>query len=267
MKKLVMALAALLLGASGAAADIVIFTSGSAKEGIIEAETPASVKMRVRGSVIGFSRSNIERIEYASEQENDKLHNKWLQEEKDREEERNRKREEKKEFEKQQLDKGLIKAGDKWVTKAERAELKRQGLRTRIRAQKNEQERDAREAALAAEEEAEEEEGEQTEQVGQNPLTKGVGKISLSAPSIKHPDVDSTVLDSRITNKGKLGAESIFVEIMVYDKQGTLILAETEEMPGLGAGSSRKLSVDLDVDPRDFGKAKARITGVVWETF
>ena len=48
MKKLVMVLAALSFFISNATADIIIFTSGGAKEGIVQEETPTSVKMRVK---------------------------------------------------------------------------------------------------------------------------------------------------------------------------------------------------------------------------
>ena len=106
-----------------------------------------------------------------------------------------------------------------------------------------------------------------TGQVGQNPLAKGIDKIKLVSLPVEHPDGDSSFFVGRITNKGTEGADNVFVEIKVYDKQGTLILVETEEMPSLAAGRSRKLTVDLGVDASIFGEAKARITGVAWDTF
>jgi hypothetical protein len=264
MKRLIMTLAILVFFNSGVMADIVIFKSGGSKEGIIEEETPSSVKLRIRGAVIGFARSNIEWIEYASDQENAKLDDKWLEEEKEQEEERKRKREEEKKFEKRQLEKGLIKVGDEWVTRRKKAELQQEELRNRIQEQKDEQELAAQEAALAAEEEAEEEEEEEIEE---NPLTRDIEKISLGKPSVKRVGVDSAVFVSRIKNNGELAAESIYVDIFIYDKEGVLIYADTEEVPDLGGGQSRELNIALDVDPREIGKTEASVMGVVWTTF
>ncbi len=260
MKRLIMTLAILAFAASGAMADIVIFKSGGAKEGIIEEETPTSVRLRVRGAVIGFSRSNIERIEYASDEENEKLYDKWLQEVKDREEARDRKREDKKKFEKQQQEKGLIKVGDEWVTRRKKAELEQEGLRNRIRAQKNEQGRLAREAELAAEEE-------EREEAERNPRAGDIKKIVLGKSYVKHVGDYSAVLVGRLKNKGELVAESIFVETMIYNKEGVLISSATEEIHDLAPGQSQNLHIGLDMNPKLIGESKVRVTGVVWARF
>lgn len=260
MKKLIMALAALFLFTSDAAADIIIFTSGSAKEGIVQEETPTSVKMRVKNAVVGFSRRNIERIEYASPEENAKLDRKWKEQEETQKEERDRKREKKRRREKRQMDGSLVKVGGRWVTRKEKAELEQENLRRRIEVQKNEE----AEAALAAEEEAEREKEEETEE---NPRAKDIAKIFLGKPRLVSVETDSGVLMVRVKNNGELAAESIFVEITLYNSKGRLISLEVEEMPDLPAGQSRRLQVGLIPDPRIVGETKVRVTRVIWSRF
>ncbi len=260
MKKLVMALAALSFFTSDAAADIIIFTSGGAKEGIVQEETPTSVKIRVKDAVIGFSRTKVDRIEYASPEENAKLNREWKEDEEKQEEERNRKREKKRKHEKRQMDRGLVKVGGKWVTRKKKAELQQENLRRRIEAQKDEE----AEAALAAEEEAEEEEEEETEE---NPLAKDIAKIVLGKPSLMFLGINSVMLTTRVKNNGELAAESIFVEITAYNTEGRLISYEIEEMRDLPAGESRKLQMGLIVDPGIVGDTKVRVTRVIWSRF
>ncbi len=74
MRKLVLVLLVLALFSPGAFADIVIFKSGSAKEGIVEEETPTGIKIRIKNAVIGVSWQNIEKIEYATSEENRDLY-------------------------------------------------------------------------------------------------------------------------------------------------------------------------------------------------
>ena len=94
MKKLIFFLLALFVSSSSAAADIIVFKSGSAKEGIIEEDNPTGVKLRGKNAVNGISGQNIETIHYATPEENRSLDRRWEENKLKRQEERKRKREE-----------------------------------------------------------------------------------------------------------------------------------------------------------------------------
>lgn len=256
MKRFIMALSVIVLFSSSAAADIIIFRSGSGKEGIIVEETPISVKMRIKKAVIGFSRSNIERIEYASPEENRKLDQKWMEQEKGREEKRKRKREEKERFEKGQREKGLVKAGDQWVTRRQKAELEQEEIRGKIEARKAE--RAAQQRALAAEEEEETEESE---------IAKDIKKIAVDSIGIKLSAGDVAILNGRLTNKGEFTAANIFLEILIYDKEGRPIFSRFEKISSLEPNQSRKLKIPLGIEGRFVGSSKVRVISVLWKPF
>jgi len=252
MTRLILLVAALAFFASTASADIIIFKSGSAREGIIEEETPTSVKLRVRNSVMGFSRSNIERIEYASTQENMKLDRKWLEQERKQEEENERKRAEKRKFEQEQRDKGFVEVGGEWVTREEKVRMRKDRKKQRM-------ERKALQDARKAQRKANRDRGKAGER---NASAKN---IVVKNVELRHGGGTTPLLRARVMNKGGSLASSISVKAMVYDKQGQLIYVEVTELSDLGPNQSRDIVIPLDIDGQFVGSSKMQVMNVLWQ--
>lgn len=267
MRKLLLLLLALVFSSSSAAADIIIFKSGSAKEGIVEEETPTGVKIRVKNAVIGVSWRNIEKIEYATPQENRNLDLKWKEQERKRQEKRKQRREEEERFEKEQKDKGLVKHGDRWVTRKEKADLEEKGIREKMEAERAA--RLAREAAEAREAEAAEEAeepgflSEMTEEERRE-YKENLKKVGLSNISVVRLGEDATMWKARVTNKGQFTAKSIFLEITLYDKNGEAVAVGFSEVADLAPGASIGLNVPIDVPAEFVSSSKTRVVGVEW---
>jgi len=258
MKKLLMALVALALFSPGVTADIIVFKSGSAREGIIEEETPTSVKMRVKNAVIGFSRENIDRIEYSSPEENSKLDQKWKAQEKELEEKRKEKREKRKLDEERQKDKGLQQVGGQWVTRSEKAERRQKAVEAEINAQD--------EAALEEEQEIERAsiEAERANALDENRPPEDFKKIAVGKFRVDAVAVGESTLSSRVTNRGKLAADLITLQVSIYDASGTLISSQEQEISDLGPGKHQDLEISIDMDSSVLAKVEGTVTDVVW---
>jgi hypothetical protein len=257
MKRLIAALVALALFSPSVMADIIIFKSGSAREGIIEEETPTSVKMRVKSAVIGFSRDNIERIEHSSSAENRKLDEKWKEQEKAQEEKRRKRREEKRLHEKRQSDKGLEKVGEEWVSRRRKAEIKQEQIESQARAL--ERERAEEELERLREDASTLREGETEEDL----LARNIAQIVVGKFSVEGTEERGETLQGRITNKGKLIADIISLQIDFYDHDGKLVGRIEEEIYGLGPKKHQILEVPLDFSSSLIGGTEVRVTNVV----
>ena len=258
MKRLLAVLAVLALFSPGVMADIIIFQSGGAREGIIEEETPTSVKMRIKNAVIGFSRGNIERIEYSSSAENSKLDQKWKEEEKQQDEKRKQRREDKKRSEKRQSDKGLEKVNGQWVSRKKKAEIKQDRIEAEIRGQEAVDVEEALElerAAVAAEAEKASEE---------NRLPDYIKKIVVGKFRVKDAGEGEVVIHGRITNKGKLIAELIILQAGIYDQEGTLVNSIEEQISDLGPNKHQKLEFPFDMNSSVIGSTEVTVSEVVW---
>ena len=258
MKRLLAVLAALALFSPGVMADIIIFQSGGARKGIIEEETPTSVKMRIKNAVIGFSRDNIERIEYSSSAENSKLDRKWKEEKELQDEKRKQRREDKKRSEKRQRDKGLEKVNGEWISRKQKAEIKQDRIEAEIRAQEGADAEEALElerAAVAAEAEKASEE---------NRLPDYLKEIVIGKFRVEDTGEGEVVLHGRITNKGKLIAELITLQVGIYDNDGTLISSTVEEISDMGPKKHQKLVLPLDMNSSVIGSTKVTVSEVVW---
>jgi hypothetical protein len=271
MKKLIFFLLALFISSSSAAADIIIFKSGSAKEGIIEEENPTGVKLRVKNAVIGISWQNIETIQYATPEENRSLDRRWEDNELKRQEERKRKREEKEKFEKEQKDKGLVKAGARWVSRKEKAELEQAGIRNEMQAQ--EASRAAEQAASEAEEARRAEEAERAAEPAflrnmteeqRRRYKEHVGKMELTGVKISKVSEDYLIIKGRVTNKGEFTATRIVLEVTLYGTGGEAIARDFVKVSDLAPGQSRKLNVPFDIRANFAGSVKARVTALQW---
>jgi hypothetical protein len=255
VKKTIAFLLVIFFFTSGAAADIIIFNSGSAKEGIIEAETPTSIKLRVKNAVMGFSRDNIKEIEYASDEENRQLDIKWKEQEEQKKEERRQRKEAKKRFEKQQRDKGLVKEGKKWIPEKRKVELNRERARRSVDAQ-----RDAISAGESEEDEEEQEDSEVEEELG----GEGFDDISIDALNINKKGLGSMLFDGRVTNKGERTAGTIFLRIDVYNKAGRVIRSKTQRVNNLAPQESKKVRVPIQLKPEQVKRHDFVVTNVLW---
>jgi len=267
MRKLVLVLLVLALFSPGAFADIVIFKSGSAKEGIVEEETPTGIKIRIKNAVIGVSWQNIERIEYATSEENRDLYRKWNEEKKKRDEERKRKREEREKFEKQQRDKGLVQEGDRWITRKEKAELEQEAIRSKIKAQEAARASAARQAAAEAKEAEEVEEPDFLQDMTdeeRRQYKEDIKKVALEGMNAVRLGGNAMMMKGRVTNNGQFTAARIYLEIIFYDKNGETLAADYEKVTNLGPGQSKKLNLPVNVPADLVGSSKMRVTGVEW---
>ena len=132
MRKLMISILVSAVLSPVASGDIIVFKSGVAKRGVIEEETPASVKIRIEDSVLGVSRANIEKIEYATPEENMDLLMQWKEKRELLKEKRMKQKEEEKKFEKEQRDKGFVQVDGKWVSPADAEQMSQEGIQRRI---------------------------------------------------------------------------------------------------------------------------------------
>lgn len=260
MKRLIVFVLALIVFPSAAAADIIIFKSGSAKEGIIEEETPKSVKIRVKNKVVGISRSNIERIEFATPEENEELALKWKMDEVRREEERKQRREERERFEREQRAKGLEKMGERWISPAE-AEAMRQRA---ILEEETEQVSPEEGESVAPAEET----GlpdfimnmpeEQREQYLSN-----VKKIEVGTVSTDPVGAGQTRVRGEVTNGSEYLAQSVRVDISCYNETGEKIYSGSQVLRNVKSNQSKRLNVSIPVNSRDIKRLDVRVVDAI----
>ncbi len=263
MKKLLLILLSLAFYSSNALADIIIFKSGSDKQGIVDEESPTGVKIRIKNAVIGISWANIERIEYATPEENRLLDQKWRDEQKERDEERKRNRAEREKREKQQRDKGLVKVGDEWVTRDERARRRDEGIRESMQAQEA-ADAEAAEAEAEAEQEPEPDYLAGLTEEEKRQFKEDIKKVPVSGVTAVRLGDDSVMVKGRVKNTGEFAASIILLEITIYDKTGEIVVAGAEEITDLGPGQSRGFNFPASVAPGFVGNSKVQVIGVEW---
>ena len=107
--------------AQTAQADIICLKNGNAIKGIVVQETGDIVKLEAfLGAKITFNKQDIAYVQIWDKQKNQALREKWLKEKKERQAAELARQE----FEAEQRSKGLVKYGDRWVSKAEDDKLK-----------------------------------------------------------------------------------------------------------------------------------------------
>lgn len=225
MKRLTFALILLSIFTITASADIIIFKTGSAKEGIIEEETPTTVKLRIREMTVGFSRENIEKIEYATAEENEDLDVKWIEEKELREEERRQRKEAKERFENEQQKKGLTKVGDSWISPAE-AEAQRQRIRLQQREAEQAAQAETEQAAPPVEETELPDFVQDMSEEDRREYLISVSQLRISGIRVEPEGLVRSTLRGTITNSGKYDARSVTIGIESRDDAGEIIISE-----------------------------------------
>lgn len=254
MRKLVILVLALIAFPSVAAGDNIIFKSGSAKEGIVEEETPTMVRIRIKNKTIGVALSQIESIEYATSEENDSLKMKWEEKERQLKEEQQRKKEKKKEFERTQRARGLKKVDGRWVSPAD-AKAKR-APREESEVKEIEEEEDIvglSEFLGNLSEEARE------------PYLVDRGKIRVTKKKWVMLATDLTTLTAEVKNMGRSTAETILLVVRCFDETGGIIYSGELAIDGPAQGGSVELDTILQIDTELIQRVDLRVAGVSWE--
>jgi hypothetical protein len=253
---------------AAATADVIVFKSGTAKVGIIQEETPTTVKIRVKDVVIGVSRTNIERIERATPEKNQQLEEKWKEEKEQLAEERAKRREEAARFEAEQKEKGLVNVDGKWVSPAEAERVKQQATRKQIEAQA------AGTAGEAAEKPEESEETPVPEIINELPneelkkqALEGLErqkKIEVSQIQVKSLGGNQSAFTGTVTNRSDTFAQRVDLEIRNYDDAGEIVDVQTTSVMSLKPGESKALDVPVRLDSSLIKQTKALIVSVEW---
>jgi len=110
----------LLLPGTGSA-DVIHFTSGRQKIGIVLGETDTMIRLQTQAGTIGVPKSTVERIEYASEDENRDLRQQWYVEQRREEREREQRRAEREAEEEARAvaQRGMVEVDGQLMTQAE----------------------------------------------------------------------------------------------------------------------------------------------------
>lgn len=256
MKRLIAFVAVFVLFSPPVMADIIIFKSGYAREGIIEEETPTSVKMRIKNATIGFSRDNIEKIEHSSPEDNRKLDEKWKEQEREQEEKRKQKREKKELEDKRMREKGLEQVDGKWVSRREKARIEQERIKAQESALKRQKAEQARQKALN--EATTPREGETEADL----RARNIAQIVVGKFDIKKTATEEEVLEGRITNKGKLTAGTVSLRINFYDDKGTLISRTDQQVSELGPNERADVQVPLGYSSGAIGRTEVIVTDV-----
>lgn len=266
MKKLALLTVALIALPSAVAADMIFFKSGTAKTGIIEEETPTTVKIRVEDKVVGISRNSIDRIEYATPEENRRLELKWKEEKERLEEERRRKQAEEEKREREQKAKGLVKAGDEWLSPAEVERKEQQRIRSEIK--RRQAAREQQEAAESAEEEPELPDFVQALPEEQQQMyienLKRMKNIQVGQTRLVSDRPGQTVLSGTVTNRDEAVAGRIDLEIQCYDEAGEVVSADTAKVFSLNPDESDSFLVTVRIDKEFIARTEVRVVNVIW---
>jgi hypothetical protein len=265
MKKLALLTVALVALPSVVAADVIFFKSGTAKTGIVEEETPTTVKIRIEDKVVGISRASIERVEYATPEENERIELKWKEEKERIEEERRLKQAQREKLEMEQKAKGLVKIGDEYLSPAEMERREQQGIRAEIERQR---------AARTAEETPEpSEEPELPEFVQGLPeeqkqlyieSMKRLKNIEVGQTRVESDRPGQTVLAGTVTNRDEGFAGTIDLEVRCSDEAGEVISVESARVFSLKPGESGSFFVTARVDKEFIKRTDVRVVSAVW---
>ena len=254
MRKLVILVLALIAFPSVAAGDNIIFKSGSAKEGIIEEETPTMVRIRIKKKTIGVARSQIESIEYATPEANDALKMKWEEKESQLKEEQRRRMEQKKKFERTQRARGLKKVDGRWVSPAD-AKAKR-APRGESEVKEIDEEEDIVELSEFLGNLSEEE---------REPYLVDRGKIRVTKKKWAMLATDLTTLTAEVKNMRRSTAETILFVIRCFDESGGIVYSSDLAIDGPAQGESVELDTILPIDAELIQKVDVSVAGVSWE--
>lgn len=266
MRKLALLTVALVALPSAVAADVIFFKSGTAKTGIVEEETPTTIKIRIEDKVVGISRGSIERIEYATPEENQRLELKWKEERERIEEERKRKQAEQEKREMEQKAKGLVKTGDEWLSPAELERREQQRIRTEIERQR----------AAGQQQEAEESTGEEPElpdfvealpeEERQRYIEnmERMKNIQVAQTRVVSERPGQTVLTGTVTNRDEDVAGRIDLEIRCYDEAGEVVSFETAKVFSVNPDESGSFLTTVRVDKEFIARTEVRVVNVLW---
>ncbi|MBI5119196.1 hypothetical protein HZA56_22240 [Candidatus Poribacteria bacterium] len=265
MKTLISVLIVLITFSSTTLADIIVFKTGAAKVGIIVEENPTSVRFRVKDSVLGISRENIERIEYAKPEENKELELKWKADKEKADEARKLKREEEQKFIEEQKAKGLVDFGGKWVTPAEAEAARQESVRQQVQAQQ---------AAQAAAKRPISEETELPAFVRSLPpdqkqaymeRLKRVGLIEISQVRARPQSRNVTLLTGMVTNKSKDYMRRIDLEIQCIGENDQVLFTDTSRVDRLNPDTSGAFNVSVRIDSSLIKRTQVRVVDLTWE--
>lgn len=265
MKTLISLFAVLVIFSSTALADIVIFKTGVAKVGIIVEENPTSVRFRVKDSVLGISRENIERIEYAKPEENKELELKWKAEKGKMEEERKLKREEAQKFVEEQKAKGLVEFGDKWMTPAEAEAARQESVRQQVQAQQ---------AGQAVAKPVSTGEAELPASVESLPpdqkrlymeRLRRIKLIEISQVRARAQSRGLTLLTGMVTNKSKDYMRRIDLEIQCIGENDQALFIGRNRVDKLNPDTSGAFNVSIRVDNSLIKRTQVRVVDLAWE--
>jgi len=256
MRKLVILVLALIAFPSLAAGDNILFTSGSAKEGIIEEETPTMVRIRIKNKTIGIARSQIESIEYATPEANKALEMKWEEKERQLKAKQQRRMEQKKKFEKTQKARGLKKVDGRWVSPADAKARRASSGEREVRETEEAEEEDLVELSEFLSNLSEEE---------REPYLIDRGKIQVTKKKWAMAATELTALTAEVKNMGRSTAQTILLVIRCYDETGGIVHSSDLALDGPARGESVELDTNLPIDAESIQKVDVRVAGVSWE--
>lgn len=256
-----------------ATADTITYKeSGRKIEVIIEKETPTDIW--ARGGTEGKSsaripKSVLEKIEYATPEENDALEKRWQKEE----QEKRTEREMREKFEEEQKAKGLVEVDGSWVP-LEEAETAKQDKEEQERQQEKKEEPTTEkvEDPTAPAENAELREfledkwgdryrnlSEEQKQV----LDANIQKIRISSVSAESSGPGNTNLRVVVTNTSDVRASWVRLNVSCYDKAGKLIFSKDKVIRDLPPRESRTFYGLVDVDYAFVDRVDVRVLGAL----
>lgn len=256
MRKLVIAILALLVFPSLVFGDRITFKTGDTKEGIIEEETPTMVRLRVKDITIGVARSRIESIKYATREENDALKAKWEEKERELAEERQERLRKKEEYERTQRARGLKKVDGRWISPAD------------ARARRPTAAPTGAEPTEATEEVNPEEFSEYF--LGLPEELKAAfrtdrSKIHVTGEKWETAGEDLTTLTAEVKNMGNSNAETILLVVRCFDEADAVVYSGEEAVDDLGKGMATMLDTVLPVSADLIQRVNIYVVGASWE--
>lgn len=267
MRMIMILLAGLFVLSTRANGDIIIFKNGSAKVGVIvEEEKPTQVTFREKEKVITVVRTNIERIEYSTPEENEKLRLKWKEEKQRLEEQRKKKREAEEKFEAAQKAKGFVQVNGEWISPGEAEARRQQEIRRQVENQKTEagteQQPEASEE-IELPEILDEIDPDQKELFIEN--LKRQQKVQVSGVQVVALGSSEAAVKGTVVNGSELTAGNIQVEVECFDENGDSLGIESARVSLLRPGESGSFSTPFGVPLESIKETKAQVTSVRWQ--
>ena len=248
-----------------AAADIIIFKSGSAKIGIVEEENSRQVTIRDKDRVVTIMRANIEKIEYSTEEENRQLRFKWEEEKRRLAEKRKEREEAQKKFEAEQKAKGLIEVDGKWLSVGEAEARRQQQIQQQVQRQRQQA---AAEKETEATEEIELPEYADDLTEEQKALLREDLKRreKITVGKIQMVDLGSgrVQLKGMVTNGSDMTANEIALQITFYGEDGQVLDFEDTTVYSVQPGATGSFHAMSSVDAELIKRTEAEILSVNW---